>query len=90
MSRSIVDSFINKYFFTSTFRIISGNLLVTQRKLGFNLAVNIISGSVNILGNLILIPHYSSVGAAITTLIVVIISSILSTTYYVYILKKGN
>lgn len=78
------------YFFTSTFRIISGNLLVTQRKLGFNLAVNIISGSVNILGNLILIPHYSSVGAAITTLIVVIISSILSTTYYVYILKKGN
>lgn len=78
------------YFFTSTFRIISGNLLVTQRKLGFNLLVNVISGSVNILGNILLIPHFASIGAAITTLLVVIISSILSTTYYIYILKKSN
>lgn len=78
------------YFFSSTFRIISGNLLVTQRKLGFNLIVNIISGSINILGNLLLIPYFASIGAAVTTLLVVIISSILSTTYYVYILKKGN
>ena len=36
------------YFFSATFRIISGNLLVTQRKLGFNLFVNIIGGSLDV------------------------------------------
>lgn len=75
------------YFFSATFRIISGNLLVTQRKLGFNLFINIISGSLNVIGNLLLIPKYESLGAAMTTLIVVIVSSILSTVYYIWILK---
>lgn len=76
------------YFFSGTFRIISGNLLVTQRRLGFNLFVSILSGVVNILGNILLIPKFTSIGAAITTLLVVIVSSLISTLYYVYILKK--
>lgn len=76
------------YFFSGTFRIISGNLLVTQRRLSFNLFVSILSGIVNILGNLILIPNFESIGAASTTLLVVLISSIISTSYYVYVLKK--
>ena len=76
------------YFFSGTFRIISGNLLVTQRRLGFNLFVSILSGVVNILGNILLIPKFTSIGAAITTLLVVIVTSLISTLYYVYILKK--
>lgn len=76
------------YFFSGTFRIISGNLLVTQRRFGFNLVVNIVSGSLNIIGNIVLIPKLESLGAAITTLTVVLVSSILSTVYYIYILKK--
>ena len=76
------------YFFSGTFRMISGNLLVTQRRLGFNLMVNIVSGSLNIVGNIILIPTLESLGAAITTLMVVVVSSMLSTIYYIYILKR--
>lgn len=76
------------YFFSGTFRIISGNLLVTQRRLGFNLFVSILSGIVNILGNILLIPKFTSIGAAITTLLVVIVSSLISTSYYVYVLRK--
>ncbi len=78
------------YFFSGTFRIISGNLLVTQRKLGVNFFISVISGVVNIFGNILLISKLGSEGAAITTLIVMIISSVLSTVYYVYILKKEN
>lgn len=78
------------YFFSGTFRIISGNLLVTQRKLTFNLIVNIVSGIVNVAGNLILIPVLYSTGAALTTLFVVLVSSVMSTTYYVYIIKNNK
>lgn len=76
------------YFFSGTFRIISGNLLVTQRKLGFNLIVNIVSGILNIVGNFILIPILYSTGAAITTLMVVLVSSIMSTTYYLHTIRR--
>ncbi len=76
------------YFFSGTFRIISGNLLVTQRKLGINLLVSIISGLVNIIGNIILIPLFESNGAALTTTIVVLISSIISTWYYTHTIKN--
>lgn len=78
------------YFFSGTFRIISGNLLVTQRKVEFNLMVAIISGIVNLLGNFLLIKAFGSIGAAITTLLVVLISSVISTTYYVKIINTGN
>lgn len=70
------------YFFSGTFRIISGNLLVTQRKLGINLLVGILSGVINIIGNILLIPFLGSIGAAVTTTAVVLVSSIISTWYY--------
>lgn len=76
------------YFFAGTFRIISGNLLVTQRKLMFGLIVNIICGIVNIIGNVLLIGRWASIGAALTTFMVVLISSITSTAYYVYTVKE--
>lgn len=76
------------YFFSGTFRILSGNLLATQRKFTFNLVVNILCGIINLAGNIVLIPLFYSMGAAMTTFMVVIVSSIISTTYYLYILKR--
>lgn len=76
------------YFFSGSFRIVSGNLLVTQRKVEFNLFVAILSGIINIAGNIILIPVYGSMGAAIVTLSVVIVSSLISTIYYTWLIKE--
>ena len=76
------------YFFSGTFRILSGNLLVTQRKLKFNLLVAIVSSTVNIVADYFLIQWWGSVGAAAATLSVVLISSVMSTTYLVYTFKK--
>ena len=73
------------YFFSGTFRIISGNLLVTQRKLKFNLFVAIVSSSVNIIGDFFFIQWWGSVGAAFATLLVVLVSSGLSTSYLLYV-----
>lgn len=76
------------YFFSGTFRILSGNLLVTQRKLKFNLLEALVSGGVNIVADWFFIQWWGSVGAALATLLVVMVSSIMSTTYLVYTLKK--
>lgn len=76
------------YFFSATFRVVSGNLLVTQRKLKFNLFVAVISGTVNVIADIILITGYGSVGAAFATLFVTLISGLLSTTYLLYSLNQ--
>lgn len=78
------------YFFSGTFRIISGNLLVTQRKLKFNLLVVVVSSSFNILFDWIFIKQWGSVGAAIATIGVVFISSVMSTSYLVCTFRKGS
>lgn len=67
------------YFFSGTFRIISGNLLVTQRKLKYNLYIAALSGVLNILGNILFIWLWGPVGAAVTTLLIVLVSGALST-----------
>lgn len=77
------------YFVSGTFRILSGNLLVTQRKLKFNLLVAIISSSANIAADFLFIRWWGSVGAALATVLVTLISSILSTSYLVYTFKKA-
>ena len=76
------------YFFSATFRVVSGNLLVTQRKLKFNLLVACISGIVNVIADVILIYFYGSLGAAVATVIVTLVSGMLSTAYFIYTLKK--
>ena len=76
------------YFLVGTFRNISGNLLVTQRKLVFNLVESIFTSSVNIIADYILIQHWGSVGAAVTTLLVVSLSSVLSTVYLMIIFRR--
>lgn len=76
------------YFISATFRIVSGNLLVTQRKLKFNLMVACITSTVNVIADVFLIYFYGSMGAAIATVVVTLLSSVLSTTYLIYTLNK--
>lgn len=76
------------YFFSGTFRILSGNLLVTQRKLKFNLLVAIISSSTNIAADFFFIQWWGSIGAALATVLVVLVSSVFSTTYLIYTFRQ--
>ncbi len=75
------------YFFAGTFRIISGNLLVTQRKLRFNLITAIVSSACNIVADFFFIQWWGSMGAAFATVLVVLISSAMSTIYLIHVFK---
>lgn len=76
------------YFISGTFRIISGNLLVTQRKLKFNTLVAALSGLVNVVADFYLIQWWGSIGAALATILVVVVSSVMSTSYLIYTFRK--
>ncbi len=76
------------YFFIGTFRVISGNLLITQRKLIFNLIVSIIAGLLNIILNLILVKYLGAIGALYTTLGIAIFTGLVSTSYYWVVINK--
>ena len=76
------------FFVSGTFRTISGNLLVTQRKLRFNLIETIITSTINIVADYILIKRFGSMGAAFATVSVVMVSSILSTVYLLITFNK--
>lgn len=76
------------FFFQSTFRGICGNLLVTQRKVKFNLFESVLTGIVNIIGDYILIQKYGAVGVSLSTLIVMVFSGTLATSYYFFVLNK--
>lgn len=66
------------FFISATFRITSGNILVTQRKLSYNSINAVISGVLAIILNSILITRYGSIGAAYSQLLTVIVTSIIS------------
>ncbi|MBE6765270.1 MAG: hypothetical protein E7546_05260 [Ruminococcaceae bacterium] len=76
------------YFFDGTFKTISGNLLVTQRKLKFNLFIAVTCGIINTVGNFILVNMLGMTGAAVTTIIVILTSSLLSTVMWFFTLRK--
>lgn len=76
------------YFISGTFRILSGNILVTQRKLKFNLIVAIVSSLTNAIADYFFIQWWGAMGAAYATVLVVIVSSIMSTTYLWITFKK--
>lgn len=78
------------YFVQGTFRIIAGNLLVTQRRLIFNTVEGIINGLINIIADYILIRNYGINGAAVATIIVMTVSGILNTGYLIFTFKKGD
>ena len=66
---------------SGTFRIITGNLLVTQRKLKFNLFTGVLSGIINTTLNVVMINKWGAVGAALATIITVVIISVLNVWY---------
>ena len=76
------------YFIAGTFRTISGNLLVTQRKLKFNLLVGIVSGIANVLADILLIKNWGSVGASVATVSVSVIASLMCTPYLLYTFRN--
>ena len=78
------------YFFNGSFRAIAGNLLVTQRKIEFNLLISVISILLNVVGNLTLIPIWGIEGAAITTAIVQMIIGFISTIYFIHIINSNK
>lgn len=76
------------FFVSGTFRILSGNLLVTQRKLKFNFLVAVVSSCVNVAANFLFINWWGAMGAALATVLVVLLTSVANTVYLVYTFKK--
>lgn len=76
------------YFFSATFRSLAGSLLVTQRKLKFNLFVSVLSSLMNTGLNVWMILMWGSSGAAVATVITGIVSGAISTAYLLYTFKS--
>lgn len=76
------------FFFQATFRVIFGNLLTTQRKLTTNLVSSILTGIINILGDILLIRPFKAMGVALSTLVVMIFSGVFCMSCYLYTLRK--
>lgn len=75
------------YFVSGTFRTVAGNLLVTQRKLKFNLFVGVLGAVVSIVLNILLIPTYGAIGAAWSQLLTMMITGVLATVYFVVVIR---
>lgn len=78
------------FFVSGTFRVIAGNLIVTQRKLMFNLIMSIVGAIVSAGCNYLLIPSLGSEGAAISYLITMTVTGIMATGYLLFILRKNK
>lgn len=76
------------YFFSATLRSISGNLLVTQRKLKFNLYISVFSSAFNTVLNVFMIRAWASNGAAIATLLTGLLSGLVSTIYLLKVFSQ--
>lgn len=76
------------YFFSSTFRVISGNIIAMMRKVKVNMVLDSITSIVNIIVDYLLVKHYGSIGAAIASLAVVCLAGALSTSYLELLFKR--
>lgn len=76
------------YLLSSTIRIPFGTLLLSMRKVNFNLMVCAISGVLNVILDLVLIPRYGSMGAVFTSVIVILVSGVMSSTKFVMHMKS--
>lgn len=77
------------YFFSATFRNLTGNVLATQRKLKFNFYVATLSGVLNIVLDICFIQWWGALGAAVTTFSVTVFSGVVSTIYLIHVFKKA-
>lgn len=78
------------YFITATFRIPSGNILLSLRRVKFNFFNALLSGVLNIFLNFLLIRRIGYIGAAYSTIIVYIISSLTSTAFLRILIVKNQ
>lgn len=80
------------FFFLSSFRILTTNILAALGKVKFNLIISIIVGLANVILDIVLIYYFGSIGAAVATLIISILASALSVPYLVkyLICMKGG
>ena len=76
------------YLLSSCIRIPFGTLLLSMRKVKFNLIVCTISGVLNVILDLILIPKFGSMGAVFTSVIVILVSGIMSSTRFIIYIKS--
>lgn len=76
------------YFFAATIRIPSGNVLASIGRIKFNFYNALISGSINIFLDVLLIKRFGSIGAAYATLLVFIISGIIGNIFLIRYLNK--
>lgn len=72
------------YFFTASFRIPSGNILVMLHQLQWNTVVAVVSGLLNIVLDYFFILQMGSMGAALATVSIFVVSGLLSTAYLYY------
>lgn len=78
------------YIVQATLSTLSGQLLVSQEKLWFNTLCGFGSSIINTILNLILIPQYEAIGAAIATVSVSVIFGIAQFIYLYTILKRKS
>ena len=76
------------YFFSATFRVVAGNLLITQRKYMFNLWTSIFSSIINILLNIIFVKKIGAIGAAWATLTISCVTGFVSTGYLIHVFNR--
>ena len=76
------------WFFSSSFRTITTNLLVTQRKLIYGILVAIVSSAVLVASSYILIPQFGMQGAAWSQNIVSITAGIAYSAYFVVVVLR--
>lgn len=78
------------FVISSVFRILPGNILVTQRRLKFNFCIAVCSSVLNTVLNVVFITRWGSMGAACATLLTVFVTGLLNVGYLFYVLRKGN
>lgn len=78
------------YFIAGTFRIPAGNILASIRLIHINFFNSIICGILNIILDILLIPIYGTIGAALTTVSIFVISSIISNYQFVRLARTMN
>lgn len=78
------------FFFLSTFRLTSTNILLSLGKAGYTLMISIVSGVANIILAVTMTVNFGSLGAAYATLIVTLIASALSFPYVIHVIKNMN
>jgi len=81
---------IVSFAISAVFRTLPGNILVTQRKLKFNLFTATLSSVVNTMLNVVFITQWQSIGAAYATLVTVIITGVLNTGYIAHVLNDNR